>query len=84
MLRVLFQAPAVLAACLVGLALGKRAAALVDKVSPPLEVLVALALFAAQAAFSRLWLRGHRDGPVEWFLRALTYGRLPPKQVQPI
>ncbi|GAA2355878.1 hypothetical protein GCM10010404_05210 [Nonomuraea africana] len=62
-LRVLFQAPAVLAACLVGLALGKRAAALVDKVSPPLEVLVALALFAAQAAFSRLWLRGHTTAP---------------------
>ncbi|MEU4700030.1 DUF418 domain-containing protein [Nonomuraea dietziae] len=58
--------------------------ALVDKVSPPLELLVALAVFAAQAAFSHWWLRRHRYGPVEWFLRALTHGRLPAKQVQPI
>ncbi|MFE3452885.1 DUF418 domain-containing protein [Nonomuraea sp. NPDC059194] len=57
--------------------------ALVDRVSPPVEVLIALAVFAFQAAFSHRWLRGRRHGPVEWFLRALTYWKIPSQRVQP-
>ncbi|MEU7892739.1 DUF418 domain-containing protein [Nonomuraea sp. NPDC049152] len=57
--------------------------ALVDKVSPLVEVLIAVAVFALQAALSHWWLRGRRYGPVEWLLRALTYWRFPSKRVQP-
>ncbi|MEV0996536.1 DUF418 domain-containing protein [Nonomuraea sp. NPDC050202] len=52
--------------------------ALVDRVSPPLEVLIALGVFALQAGYSHWWLKGHRYGPVEWLLRWLTYWRRPP------
>ncbi|MET7461190.1 DUF418 domain-containing protein [Nonomuraea sp. NPDC005501] len=51
--------------------------ALVDQVSPPVEVLIALVIFAAQVVYSRWWLRGHRYGPVEWLLRYLTYWSRP-------
>ncbi|WP_327090108.1 DUF418 domain-containing protein [Nonomuraea sp. NBC_01738] len=51
--------------------------ALVDQVSPAIEVLIALAVFALQVAYSHWWLRGHRYGPVEWVLRYLTYWRKP-------
>ncbi|NUR92316.1 MAG: DUF418 domain-containing protein [Nonomuraea sp.] len=47
--------------------------ALMDRVSPPLLVVIALAVFAGQVAYSHLWLKGHRYGPVEWILRFLTY-----------
>lgn len=39
---------------------------------------LALAVFAAQAAASRIWLRRFRFGPVEWLWRSLTYGRPQP------
>ncbi|MFB4267337.1 DUF418 domain-containing protein [Nonomuraea sp. GTA35] len=52
--------------------------ALVDRVSPPLEVLIALGVFALQAGYSHWWLNGHRYGPVEWLLRWLTHWRRPP------
>ncbi|MFB4276994.1 DUF418 domain-containing protein [Nonomuraea sp. MTCD27] len=51
--------------------------ALLDRVSPPLEVLIALGIFAAQVLYSRRWLKRHRYGPVEWLLRFLTYWRRP-------
>ncbi|WP_327589419.1 DUF418 domain-containing protein [Nonomuraea sp. NBC_00507] len=51
--------------------------ALVDRVSPPVEVLIALGIFGAQVLYSRWWLKGHRYGPVEWLLRYLTYWRRP-------
>ncbi|MFD1935760.1 MULTISPECIES: DUF418 domain-containing protein [Nonomuraea] len=57
--------------------------ALVDRVSPPAEVLIAMAVFALQAVVSHWWLRGRRYGPVEWLLRALTYWRIPTTRVQP-
>ncbi|MEV0232582.1 DUF418 domain-containing protein [Nonomuraea sp. NPDC050786] len=57
---------------------------LVDRVSPPIEVLMALGIFAVQVAYSRWWLRSHRYGPVEWLLRYLTYWRRPtPARVSP-
>ncbi|WP_246148775.1 DUF418 domain-containing protein [Nonomuraea turkmeniaca] len=51
--------------------------ALVDRVSPPLEILIALGIFVAQVFYSRWWLKRHRYGPVEWWLRYLTYWRRP-------
>ena len=40
--------------------------------------LIALGVYALQIAFSCLWLRHFRFGPVEWIWRMLTYGqRLP-------
>ncbi|MBT2228289.1 DUF418 domain-containing protein [Nonomuraea sp. NEAU-A123] len=51
--------------------------ALVDRVSPPLEVLIAMTVFVAQVLLSHWWLRSHRYGPVEWLLRALTYWSRP-------
>jgi uncharacterized protein len=51
--------------------------ALVDRVSPPLEVLIALGVFVCQVFYSHWWLKRHRYGPVEWVLRFLTYWRKP-------
>jgi len=39
---------------------------------------IAVAIFTAQLPWSAWWLRHHAYGPVEWFLRALTIGALPP------
>ncbi|OZI44429.1 hypothetical protein CEK29_06765 [Bordetella genomosp. 5] len=50
---------------------------LVGTVSPLQTVLIALAIFAAQAPWSAWWLRHHEYGPVEWLLRAATYARRP-------
>ena len=36
-----------------------------------------IAVFALQCAFSALWLRRYRYGPLEWLWRALMYGRAP-------
>ncbi len=40
--------------------------------------LVVLAIWIAQLAFSRLWLRRFHFGPVEWLWRSLTYWRRQP------
>jgi uncharacterized protein len=42
------------------------------------QVLLAVALFAAQVLFSRWWMARYRFGPLEWLWRALTYLRAPP------
>ena len=42
------------------------------------QLLFAVALFAAQVALSRAWLRHFRFGPMEWLWRAITYWRWPP------
>ena len=47
-------------------------------VSPLAATGIAVAIFAAQLPLSAWWLRRHAYGPVEWFLRALTIGTLPP------
>ncbi len=47
-------------------------------VSPLATVGIAVAIFAAQLPWSAWWLKHHAYGPVEWFLRALTIGALPP------
>ncbi|MBB2911153.1 uncharacterized protein FHS43_002418 [Streptosporangium becharense] len=50
---------------------------LVETLSPLPVVSIGFLLFAAQAAYSRLWLARYRYGPVEWWLRWLTNGRRP-------
>jgi len=39
--------------------------------------LITLVLFGCQMAASSWWLKRFRFGPVEWFWRRITYGRLP-------
>jgi uncharacterized protein len=41
-------------------------------------LLIALALYAAQAAISAFWLKRWRYGPVEWLWRSLMYGKRQP------
>lgn len=47
-------------------------------VSPWAATGIAVAIFAAQLPLSAWWMRHHAYGPVEWFLRALTIGAVPP------
>jgi uncharacterized protein len=42
------------------------------------QVLFVAVVFAAQLAFSALWLSRFRYGPMEWLWRAITYWQLPP------
>jgi uncharacterized protein len=42
------------------------------------QVLFVAVVFAAQLAFSALWLSRFRYGPMEWLWRAVTYWTLPP------
>jgi uncharacterized protein len=47
---------------------------LLGRVGATFCLLVAVLVFAAQIAFSRLWLSRFRFGPMEWLWRSLTYG----------
>lgn len=40
-------------------------------------LLISIAFFAFQVAYSHLWLSRFRFGPMEWLWRALTYGERP-------
>lgn len=42
------------------------------------QILVVLAVWTAQLAVSRLWLRHFRFGPLEWLWRSMTYGKVQP------
>jgi uncharacterized protein len=48
------------------------------RVGPTAALGISVAVFAAQAAASALWLRRFRYGPAEWAWRSLTYGRMQP------
>jgi uncharacterized protein len=48
------------------------------RLRPPAYVVAAVLLFAAEAVFSRVWLRRYRFGPLEWIWRTLTYARAQP------
>jgi len=48
------------------------------ELSPLWGLLGAVALFSAQAAFSHLWLRRFRYGPLEWAWRCVSQGSPPP------
>lgn len=51
---------------------------LFGRLGPAVAIWIGIALFAAQLAFSRRWLRRYRFGPFEWLWRSLTYGRRQP------
>ncbi len=53
-------------------------AGLIGKLRPGTVLLLTLGVFVAQLVVSRLWLRLFRYGPVEWLLRAVTYGSWSP------
>jgi len=46
--------------------------------TPVFSLLLAVAFYAAQIAFSRWWLARYRFGPVEWVWRSWTYGARQP------
>ena len=49
-----------------------------------ITVIIALAIFAWQIAFSMIWLRYFRFGPVEWIWRQMTYGKRIPNRIEPV
>ncbi len=51
---------------------------LVDRLTPAAVVVVVAVVFACQTVASKYWLRGHRYGPAEWVLRAVTTASFPP------
>lgn len=53
-------------------------------IRPLVGPVMALTLFAAEAAFSTLWLTYYRFGPAEWLWRSLTYGRKQPMRVSAV
>ncbi len=55
---------------------------LYDKLGTTAGALIAVAIFAAQIAASRLWLNRFQFGPVEWLWRSLAYGRAQPMRNQ--
>jgi uncharacterized protein len=48
------------------------------RIRPVFGPAAALACFAAEVAFSVMWLQYFRFGPAEWLWRSLTYGRMQP------
>jgi uncharacterized protein len=48
------------------------------QIRPVFGLAAAIACFAAEVAFSTLWLRRFRFGPAEWLWRSLTYGQPQP------
>lgn len=46
---------------------------LYDKVGASLSLLIAFAIFCAQLMFSRAWLSSHRQGPLEYVWKRLTW-----------
>jgi uncharacterized protein len=59
-------------------AIGTGVVARLGPVHPPAGLLLALAVFGAQAWASQRWLARFRFGPVEWLWRSLAYGRREP------
>ncbi len=57
---------------------------LYGKVGPLGGVALAVPIFAVQLLLSVWWMRRFRFGPMEWFWRTLTYGKLQPMRVQPV
>lgn len=51
--------------------------ALAGKIGTSLVLLICVAFFAFQVAFSHWWLARYRFGPMEWVWRTLTYGERP-------
>jgi len=51
---------------------------LFGQLDPATGLLITIALYASQLAFSTWWLQRYRFGPFEWLWRSLTYGRRQP------
>ena len=51
---------------------------LAGRIGPFYVLLICIAFFAFQVAYSHWWLARFRFGPMEWLWRALTYGERPP------
>ncbi len=47
------------------------------RIGPAVGVLIALAIYAVQVAYSAWWMARFRFGPMEWLWRTLTYGKAP-------
>jgi uncharacterized protein len=56
---------------------------LIGRVGPSVCVVLSVAVFSFQIAFSRWWLARFRFGPMEWLWRTLTYGRRQPMRLAP-
>jgi len=52
------------------------------QVTPLVGLTMAVALFAADALFSRWWLARFRYGPFEWLWRSATYARWQPLRAE--
>lgn len=50
-------------------------------ITPPLGVVLTIAIFYLQIVLSRWWLARFRFGPMEWLWRSATYGTLQPLRV---
>lgn len=55
---------------------------LIGRVGLAPAVGIAVAIFAAQMAWSAWWLARFHFGPAEWLWRSLTYGRLQPMRIR--
>jgi len=49
-------------------------------VDRPMRMVIVLSIFILQIAFSALWLKAFKIGPLEWLLRTITY--LKPQQIR--
>jgi uncharacterized protein len=54
---------------------------LLGRLGPANAFAIAAALYATQVVSSRLWLKSHRFGPLEWLWRSMTYGHRQPWKV---
>ena len=52
--------------------------------TPAINALLAVGIFAIQAAFSRWWLSNFNYGPVEWLWRSLTFLKFQPMMRRPV
>jgi uncharacterized protein len=55
---------------------------LIGSVGPAAALVISLAVFGMQMAWSAWWLARYRFGPMEWLWRTLTYGRLQPMRIR--
>ena len=51
--------------------------ALYGSLDRPAQMIIVIAVWALQLLYSAWWLERFRYGPVEWFWRLLTYGKVP-------
>ena len=54
---------------------------LIGRVGPAVGLGIALAVFALQIVWSRIWLARFQFGPMEWLWRSLTYGEFQPMRI---